>query len=456
MDGAMGSGRSPMQKIRWIGVALIVMLGGWLRMEAALQTEIIAPVRADAAQYLLYAYNLKFFGVYSKDASGLTAGEAPEPDALRSPGYPLAILPFMDRAPTTGTLLEVTVAQALLSTALLLVVYLVAQRVLPFGYALGVTTLTALSPHLINANVYLLTEGLFAFCTVALLWVLVREGNRPWLVSLLLGVVVGYGALVRPSLQYFIVPAALMMFWFYGRPWGVRAAAVAVLGFLLVYSPWIIRNEVQFGYATDQQLKAGTLHHGMYPGLRYQDRPETFGFPYRYDPESARIASGMDEVFGEIRRRFSEEPGRHLEWYLFGKPVMLWSWDIVQGQGDAFVYEAARTPYTSNPLFTATHGLMKLLHWPLVFLSAISAIAVWLAPGWFGLSRGGLLLVRMASLLVLYFTALHMVAAPFPRYTVPLRPVTYLLALLTLPPAVDFVRQRFFGGRALPQEEPGS
>jgi len=73
---------------------------------------------------------------------------------------------------------------------------------------------------------------------------------------------------------------------------------------------------------------------------------------------------------------------------------------------------------------------MKLLHWSLVILALTAAVLAWL-PG-FGkqLSGTALFTTRLLSLLILYFIALHIVAAPYPRYSIPLRPVIYGLAML--------------------------
>jgi hypothetical protein len=41
-------------------------------------------------------------------------------------------------------------------------------------------------------------------------------------------------------------------------------------------------------------------------------------------------------------------------------------------------------------------------------------------------------MTRYISALLIYFTVLHMVGAPFPRYSVPLRPFQYAMALYAL------------------------
>lgn len=191
----------------------------------------------------------------------------------------------------------------------------------------------------------------------------------------------------------------------------------------------MVRNLDAIGGTSDPTLTINALHHGMYPDFRYQDIPETTGFPYRFDPRSKEVSRSKESILEEIRRRFEEEPARHLQWYLLGKPASLLDWNILAGMGDIFIYPVTASPNFSQPLYIQSHKLMELLHWPLVVLALAAAIVVWL-PG-FGkqFSTTAQFTVRLLSLLLLYFIALHIVAAPFPRYGIPLRPVLYGLGI---------------------------
>jgi hypothetical protein len=72
---------------------------------------------------------------------------------------------------------------------------------------------------------------------------------------------------------------------------------------------------------------------------------------------------------------------------------------------------------------------MKLLHWPLIALALAATVLVWLPVFGKRLPGTALFSARLLSLLMLYFIALHIVAAPFPRYGIPLRPAIYGMAL---------------------------
>ena len=113
------------------------------------------------------------------------------------------------------------------------------------------------------------------------------------------------------------------------------------------------------------------------------------------------------------------------------KTVAFWSWDMVNGWGDIFTYKVLKSPYKNRILFQWTHMLMHTVHWPLVVLCMFGCLLVWFPRLIFGLAEESAFAARFTSLLLIYYTLLHMVGAPFPRYSVPLRPFIYGAALLT-------------------------
>ena len=67
-----------------------------------------------------------------------------------------------------------------------------------------------------------------------------------------------------------------------------------------------------------------------------------------------------------------------------------------------------------------------------VVLGLVGALLAWLPGRLTGIAGPPLFLLRLLSMTVFYWMAVHIVAAPFPRYSVPLRPELYALALLPL------------------------
>jgi 4-amino-4-deoxy-L-arabinose transferase-like glycosyltransferase len=309
--------------------------------------------------------------------------------------------------------------------------------------------LTAISPHLIVANSYVLTETLFCFILVLTTAIAKLFAERPSVFrALAIGICLGGGFLVRPSLLYFPIVILVFLCLHYGRKQGFFYFAGLLAGFVLVASPWYIRNLVTLNTLSDQHLKIAFLHHGLYPDFTYNGDKNSYGFPYRFDPRSDEIKQNTATVLNEIVLRFQSRPGEHILWFVFKKPIALWSWNMVQGQGDAFVYAVSSTPYEDDGLFRLTHRLARTLHWPIVGLAFMGLWIAWFT-GWpYGDNKPKMLLARFISALLIYFTLLHMAGTPFPRYAVPLRPLLYGMAMFTLSYSVDMIRNRI---RSVPE-----
>ena len=414
-------------------VAVITLTGLFLRFEAAGNTVVNQPIRGDASDYVAYALNLKIHGVYSKDKASLTPNaDKPQPDALRSPGYPLFLSLFTGADNIKAFESQVIYAQALFSTLLIPLIFLLARPLLGTSASLLVSALTAISPHLINANSYLLTESLFAFFILASLLMTSKALQKQQLhLWIGVGLLLGATALVRPTMQYFIPFLwVLILSSSVIRHKGITIVAISV-SFLAIYGLWLFRNGTVLGALSDPTLTVNTLHHGMYPYFMYEGRPETFGFPYRYNPSAEQISQSTQTILMAILEYFKSEPLAYLGWIL-QKPLYLFDWGIIAGQGDIFIYPTEQSPYYGHPVFTTTHQVMQWLHLPIIWLAFIGTVLAWLPQRILKIHDHGVLIARLLSLLYFYFILVHMVGAPFPRYSIPIRTITYLLAVLPI------------------------
>jgi hypothetical protein len=215
----------------------------------------------------------------------------------------------------------------------------------------------------------------------------------------------------------------------YGWQKGIHLSGLLLLGFALSFSPWIVRNMMTLGTPGDSTLTINFLHHGMYPNFTYDDLKQSYGFPYRYDPRSEEIGKDVSSVIKEIARRFNHETSKHLKWFFLQKPLVFWSWNMVQGAGDAFVYPVSTSPYFSDKFFRWTRRIMYHGHWPIVLLALFGCVLAWFPLSRLNMEEKTIFVARFVSVLLAYFTFLHMVGAPFPRYSVPLRPFLYGMAL---------------------------
>lgn len=313
-------------------VISIFVIGFNLRLQMVQQTIVDTPIRADAAEYYLYAYNLTQYGVYSRQRQ--FEGEKPTPDAFRTPGYSLFLLPFVEFPPTHKMVHHIVVTQAIISTLTILVAFGFFRAFLTWPWALGAAFMVAISPHLVAINIYVLTESLFTFFLVLLAWAMTKFAQlKNWPLALVIGLILGCALLIRPTLLYFLIFLIPTLFVFFQRKKAVALTFFLLIGFLISYGPWVVRNMVV--NPTKSTLAVATVHKGMYPNLIYNNDPKTYGFPNHADPTWAQ-RQDMSSVLKEIGRRFKEEPLRYIRWYSIGKLTMFFSWDMGLGHTSFF------------------------------------------------------------------------------------------------------------------------
>ena len=164
-----------MQKAeRAVVVGIVVVVAAALRVAFVATADVQVPLRVDAGQYAQYAENLVEHGVYS-----LEDGDAPRPDSFRSPGFPLLLALCRLVAGADGWYDLARWLQVVLSTLTVLAAYALARTFLGFAPALAAAALAALSPHLVVAPAYVLTECLTTFACTAGLWLAFAGRGRP-------------------------------------------------------------------------------------------------------------------------------------------------------------------------------------------------------------------------------------------------------------------------------------
>ncbi|HEY0004541.1 MAG TPA: glycosyltransferase family 39 protein [Pyrinomonadaceae bacterium] len=161
--------------------------------------------------------------------------------ALWPPVYPL----FLAVATLGGRFgWTVVIAQALIGTGTAFISYLLAKHL--FGERVGLIALliTSVYPYYVWHDASLQETSLFTFLTALSVLLLIETGlkRRAWL-SALAGVCLALSLLTRASLAPFIVVALAWLLY----TAGLRNTLPALIGFCLVVSPWIIRNEILFG-----------------------------------------------------------------------------------------------------------------------------------------------------------------------------------------------------------------
>ncbi|OGT54520.1 MAG: hypothetical protein A3E01_08860 [Gammaproteobacteria bacterium RIFCSPHIGHO2_12_FULL_63_22] len=442
-DGAAAT-TPPVNLVPRLLLILILAISAFIQFTVVSKTIVDDPLRADAGEYFSYAYNLHHYETFSLARTwvGAPPENAPAPDSIRSPGYPLFLLMAGTPRPIAMYGLRVTYLQAALGVLSVWMIYLIAVPLLGQGLALLAALLTATAPQLATISTYLLTESLFLFLLIASVLSLItalRTERRAFFV--VTGLLWGLCSLVRPTAEFFPVLGLLAVL-LVPRLRGYRANALLGFAcFVAVLSPWLIRNQVSELRNPGSSLMVNTLAHGSYPGFMYEGRPETFAFPYRFDPNLPEITKDVPSVLKDIGRRFTEQPGTYASWYLLGKPYFFLSLRDVQS-ADIMIYPVSQTPFYQDLKFAVIRRISLEMHWPLMILGLVGMATLALRPRWLVIERPAAIAASVLALVIAYAIAFHMVVAPFPRYAIPFRPLIFVLALLPLGALWTVVRRR--------------
>jgi len=312
MNHAMGTRRRVLFVLTLLA---IVLAGASLRFRAALGTEPRPALQGDSGDYVSAAYNLRHFGVFSRDNLWSKETQAtPRPDAVCEPGYPAMLALLLPEKPDWSFFRRTQLLQALIGTFVVFASWMFSAQLLPRKAALAVAALVAINPQLISLGTSVLTETLFSLLVVTGLYMITRaclDRRIAWYGAA--GICIGLSALVRPTLEFLpllLTPAMALLI----PPSRWTRCLLLLLGMLLTVAPWILRNERVIGAASDPTLMTNTLLHGSYQDFMYQGQAESFGVPYRFDPAAATIRTPI-QALERIRDEFAADPAGMLHWY---------------------------------------------------------------------------------------------------------------------------------------------
>ena len=422
----------------------LLVLGLGLRLGYQDASLVLNPVRADAAKYFTAAFNLRHQRAYSLDTPG---AQAPKTRTDLSPGYPIFLSLFL--APDSNmevAYVQIRRTQALLGAITVLFTFLLARQSLSLPWAGMAGGLTALSPHLIAMDDYLLTESLFTFLlmfgtlALAISW---RRESRP--LALVSGILLALSARVRAIGLFLPIVLAPTLFLPGPLRSGARyrsralSAALVVVGALVVFGMHSIFVDLYVTNADTVQEEPEQFVRWSRP-LSYLDgafRPPRFAVEGR---SHVAAEPGDTEWKLPTPESFWDQPGAYLKWNLGGKLLTLWSFDNAY-HGDVYIYPMKRKGFEENRLLKIVHSSMRALHWPLFGLTLLAPV-LWIHQR----RSGGLRTEQMALVIPMlafaYLLGALLLLSWLPRYTIPIRPLSYVLAAASLSQLTTLALQR--------------
>jgi len=357
------------------------------------------PKERDGVGYHLTAVRLLETGKFAYGGYGEL-----KPNAYVTPGYPLFLAGMYSIfGANANGLKAVAYTQAVLSVATLFLMFLLAQRLL--GYKAGILAiiLAAIYPPFTWANSYILTEVVFTFflmCFVFLMVLGLRE-KKAW-IFFLSGLALGVASIIRPTPAPYIAVVFVLIF-ANNRPIKPKlfvSAAVLIVGFLLIMSPWWLRNFELYHRFVPLSTEGGNpFLTGVHP--RVQGYLETFNSLPSAADEFQQNQLWYQKGKEIILQQLKSNPIGYVRWFTVEKLALLWG--PIWNEGKP-IKESLITPWS-------------MLHLPIVLLGWLFVLKEILAKRNFEI-----------TLLVLFYSFIHMVYLPLPRYGFPLMPLMIVCA----------------------------
>ncbi|MFK5892377.1 MAG: hypothetical protein QM504_04050 [Pseudomonadota bacterium] len=408
-------------------IVVIVLYGTLAKWTVINNTIVDNPIRADALDYFLYAKNLSSFSTYSRERTIDTT--KPNKDALRSPGFPYFASLFYS-GENKGSVVAVLKAQTILQSFCFVLLSVLCWFSFGAWMSVVISLLVWTHPAFMSINTYYLTESLFQSSLILIVVTFalaIKNFQLKWSYFLLLGVFLGFSALIRPTMEYYILFLGLILLLFFRDK--IRWFFPTFVSFLLIILAWKIRNYFSLGYFSDPTLMINGLFHGSYPNFIYNNMPESYGFPYRFDPQASEYYQGVTTTLELIWTRAIEQPLEYLSWYFAGKQFYLWQWNILAGAGDVFIYPVVSSPINYQSDLQFWHKLHHTVNAPIMLMGILYSYYVLIKNT---IIRQAFHIEFIIASLVVYASLFHIVVAPFPRYGIPFKVFVFIMFILLI------------------------
>jgi len=176
----------------------------------------------------------------------LSAGGVVQPSAYRPPLYTLLIAACV--AWPAGDPMLIAWLHLAAGVATVVLVFVLAQRLGLARAAPVAAVLVACDPILLNQSTLVMTETLATLLAVVA-WALLARAGPSWSMGRVAwaGAGLALAALCRPTFLVVLVTVAIALGLVVPKGRRCRAVLAFAVAALLVLTPWIVRNQVQFG-----------------------------------------------------------------------------------------------------------------------------------------------------------------------------------------------------------------
>ena len=435
------------RRFAWLAGAVTVLALA-LRLFYVFSAHVQTPIRGDANDYVLYAWNLNEAGVFS---STLPNSGPLVADNYRGPGYPFLLAAAMRVAGNAHLYLRdaergrlelvadpptwiaiVLAFQAICGALAVLLTIAIARYWLAPEAALAAGLLAALWPHAIVFAGTLLSETVFgAVLAAGMLLLVATEQSRRVAFSAGAGLAFGAAYLINPVIALFPVLAALLL----ALRGAGKLAIVMIAFFAVAPAAWSVRNAT---LGADARGSLARIEQNFVQGS-WPQYLTALATRFSNDISAQIVAAESEEEnqliadpargLATVGARMADDPGYYARWYLIDKPYLFWAWHLGVGWDDIHFLVTPNSPFRRVPVLVAVKQVFAWAN-PVIFLLALAAALTAAFRGWRGTARVAFGMMAVAWLVV-YVTAVHVVLQAEPRYSIPYRPFELLLAVST-------------------------
>lgn len=395
---------------------LVALLALGLIIRLALIFTVTEPIDRDAKEYLDIAQNIVAGKGFSIDGI--------HPTARRAPGYPffLAILIFIFGANPQ----MLYIFQAIVNIATILLTYFTLKKlnISPL-IRLLIVILFTISTTFIYINV-LYAEIVTMFFVALLLFIAMPSDfqSRPWLKSIILGILLGVLIYLRPTFLYmpFFLFIGALLIKLFCRAFIVRNYLMVSVVALLTIVPWSLRNYAVFHKFIPLVSAGGSELWGA--NFEITQRAVWYSVSDIAKYEAQRTASFVrqNKLITQYRTQYNLESPESLNRFLLqqGKAVVL----AHPFRYALLCFNRLMIFWFSPPIGSATLKSISPILFIIILLVKYS-LTILAIFGLWKFARHDLAGSFIWLALIVYLTMLHSATHSIQRYSLPLVPLVY-------------------------------
>ncbi len=173
----------------------------------------------------------------------------PQPDMWRAPGWPLFLAGFQNILGASDEASAWAGGFCFILAAPLVFILAVLLFERKIGVIIGLLAwlFYLFSPQFLNYSISGMTESLSILLMLLLMVLLFSGSGFNWQTNLLIGLVLGFFYLTRYNAILFLPLILILRCWQSPKGGKLKAALIVLASFLVVVSPWLIRNIYLFG-----------------------------------------------------------------------------------------------------------------------------------------------------------------------------------------------------------------